>query len=166
VRQPTAQVAPFSVKDVGAVLVPEWEPLKPMSTDAPGASVPFHAALVAVTLVPDCDQVALQPCWTVCPLANVNRRFHPFSAVVPLLVTRTEAVKPEFQLLAVYLTVHAPVDVGVGVGVGVTVGVGVGVGVTVGVGVGVGVTVGVGVGVGVTVGVGVGVVPSLSNRRW
>jgi hypothetical protein len=47
-------------------------------------------------------------------------------------------------------------DVGVGVGVAVTVGVGVGVAVTVGVGVGVAVTVGVGVGV--TVGSGTVVV--------
>lgn len=56
------QEAPLSVKEVGAVLVPECDALKPMSVDAPGASVPFHGAFVAVTAEPDCDQVALQPC--------------------------------------------------------------------------------------------------------
>ena len=66
---------------------------------------------MAVTAVPDCDQVALQPWVTLWPLAKEKPRVQPFRAVVPVLVTFTDAVNPVFQLLAVYLTVHAPVEV-------------------------------------------------------
>jgi hypothetical protein len=59
------QVAPFTANDVGALFVPEWLPLKPMSALWPGASVEFHDAPAAVTAEPDWLHVALQPCWTV-----------------------------------------------------------------------------------------------------
>ena len=46
---PVVQVVPFSVKAVGLVLVPEWDPLNPISTLPPAGIVPFHGALVTVT---------------------------------------------------------------------------------------------------------------------
>ena len=71
----------MSVKAVGALFVPECEPLNPMSVDAPGASVAFHDRPLAVTAAPDCDQSALQPCVTVWPLANEKPRVQPLIAV-------------------------------------------------------------------------------------
>lgn len=91
----------MSENAVGAVLVPEWVPLKPISTLAFGASEPFHAALDAVTAEPDCDQVALHPCVTCWPEGNEKARLHALSAELPVLVTRTDPVKPVFQLFAV-----------------------------------------------------------------
>ena len=49
----TEQVAPLSVKEVGALFVPVCEPLKPMSVEAPGASVEFQDRFLAVTAAPD-----------------------------------------------------------------------------------------------------------------
>lgn len=58
------QGVPATVKDVGAGVLPVWVPLKPMSAVAPGASVAFHDAPLARTVVPVWAHVALQPCAT------------------------------------------------------------------------------------------------------
>jgi len=63
--QETEQATPLTVKAVGAVFVPEWDPLNPTSVLAPGASVAFHPSPVAVTTLPVWDHVALQP-WVTC----------------------------------------------------------------------------------------------------
>ena len=73
--------------------------------------MPFHAAFLAVTAVPDWDQSALQPWVTFWPLAKEKPSDQEDRAVVPVLVTFTEAVNPVFQLDAVYFTEHAPVEV-------------------------------------------------------
>ncbi len=96
-----------------------------MSTLAPAASVPFQAAFAAVTAEPDCDQVALHPCVTCWPEGKENVRRQLLRAEPPVLVTRTEPVKPVFQLFAVYLTAQAPALVGGGVVGGAVVGGGV-----------------------------------------
>ena len=144
---PVVQVLPFSVNAVGLVLVPVWEPLKPISTLPPAAIVPFHAALVTVTADPVWVKAPDQKLVTVWPAGNAKPNDQPVITEVLPLVIFTEAVKPVFQSEVAYLTVHTPgCTVGVGLGV---VGLGLGV-----VGVGSGV---VGVGSGV-VGVGLGVV--------
>ncbi|MNU11362.1 hypothetical protein D3C72_2591450 [compost metagenome] len=49
-------------------------------------------------MVPDCDHVADQPCVRLWPVGSVNRSVHPARGAVPVLVMRTDAVKPELQL--------------------------------------------------------------------
>ena len=63
--------------------------------------MPFQAAFLAVTVVPDWDQSALQPWVTFWPLAKEKPSDQEDRAVVPVLVTFTEAVNPLFQLDAV-----------------------------------------------------------------
>ena len=70
--QPTVQATPFTVKALGAVLVPECDPLNPMSVLAPGARVAFHPSPVAVTADPVWAHVALQPWVTFWPEGSVN----------------------------------------------------------------------------------------------
>jgi len=89
----------LTVKDVGAVLVPECVPWKPISVLAPGASVAFQDIPVAVTTAPVCVQVADQPCEIFWPDGNVKPSDH-VSGDVPVFVILTEPVKPVFQLLA------------------------------------------------------------------
>ena len=104
------QVTPFTVKAVGAVLVPVCDPLNPMSVLAPGARVAFHPSPVAVTADPVWAHVALQP-WVTCwPEGNVNPRVQ-VSGEVDVLVTLMLPVKPTFQLLAEYFTAQLLVDV-------------------------------------------------------
>ncbi len=57
----TVQVRPLSVKAVGSGFRPEWAPLKPRLSVAPGAIWAFQTTLRAVTCRPDCDHVALCP---------------------------------------------------------------------------------------------------------
>jgi hypothetical protein len=52
---------PLSENEDGFGLVPLHEPTKPADVDAPVPSEPFQPRLVAVTRLPDCAQVALQP---------------------------------------------------------------------------------------------------------
>ena len=106
------QATPFTVNPVGAVLVPVWDPLNPMSVLAPGARVAFHPRPVAVTAEPVWAHVALHP-WVTCwPEGNVNPRVQ-VSGVVDVLVTLMLPVKPTFQLLAEYATAQLlPVVVG------------------------------------------------------
>ena len=47
--------------EVGLGLLPDQVPLKPMEVAAPVARAPFQGMFVAVTLVPDWLQLALQP---------------------------------------------------------------------------------------------------------
>ena len=84
---------------MGGGLLPPWLPLNPMSTDAPGSSVPFQAAFSAVTCAPVCDQVADQPCVTCCPAGKENSSRQESIVVEPELVMLTLAVKPSAQSL-------------------------------------------------------------------
>ena len=59
------QATPFSVKFVGVVLLFVNAPLKPMTVGELGAKELFQSKFFAVTLEPDCAQVALHPCVTV-----------------------------------------------------------------------------------------------------
>ena len=104
------QVAPFTVNAVGAVFVPECDPLNPMSVLAPGARVAFHPSPVAVTAAPVCAHVALQPWVSFWPEGNVNARFQ-VSGEFDVLVTLMLLVKPTSQLLAEYFTAQLLVDV-------------------------------------------------------
>ena len=56
-----SQVTPLRVNDVGLGLLPVWAPLKPKFTVPPVGTLPFQAALVAVTWLPVCVMVADQP---------------------------------------------------------------------------------------------------------
>src|ERR1700754_5069154 len=102
-----------------------------MVTDPPVGRLPFQATGRAVSWVPDCDHVALQP-W----VSRASPRMVPFNTqpvtAPPLLVTVSSAVNPPGQLLARSRTVHVPaggvVGCGVGDAVGETVGEAVGVG--------------------------------------
>lgn len=57
----TSHVLPFSLKDLGAGLVPDQDARKPVLTAPPAASLPFEAVLVTVTFFPDCFHSAFQP---------------------------------------------------------------------------------------------------------
>lgn len=60
------QAVPLIAKDVGAALVSLYVNWAPVVTAAPTAIVPFQDAFLAVTDLPDCDHVPLQPllsCW-------------------------------------------------------------------------------------------------------
>ncbi len=61
------QVEPLRVKAMGRGFDPLCVPFMPKLTDAPGASAPFQATLVAVTCVPDWVAVADQAWVTRCP---------------------------------------------------------------------------------------------------
>lgn len=54
-------VVPLIAKEVGAVFVPLYVNWAPVVTAAPTAIAPFQDAFFAVTALPDCDQVPLQP---------------------------------------------------------------------------------------------------------
>jgi hypothetical protein len=45
-------VVPFTANEVGAVLVPLYDPLKPKLVEPPAAMMPFQEALVTVTVLP------------------------------------------------------------------------------------------------------------------
>jgi hypothetical protein len=82
-------------------LVPECVPLKPKLADAPGATLPFQPALVAVTCEPDWVAVPDQAWVMVWPLPKLNFNVQPFHAEALVFRTVMSAVKPVLQLLAV-----------------------------------------------------------------
>jgi hypothetical protein len=93
------QVTPLSVNEVGLGLLPVCEPLKPKLTEPPVGTLPFQAALVAVTWLPVCVTVADQAWVTRCPeFGNVHPRFQAVSGS-PRFCKVTLAVKPVFQSL-------------------------------------------------------------------
>jgi hypothetical protein len=101
------QTVPLSVKEDGTGLVPLQAPLKPIEVDAPVASAPFQLMLAAVTLAPDCAQVALQPWVTDCPAAGKSKPSVQPSTGAPRLVIETLAPKPpDHWLWTVYVTEH------------------------------------------------------------
>src|SRR5690606_16981912 len=61
--QPTSQLEPLRVNEVGAGLLPiaAASPLNPKLTDAFGWMTSFHGAFTAVTVLPLWDTVAPQP---------------------------------------------------------------------------------------------------------
>src|SRR5690349_21067668 len=81
------QATPLSVNAVGRGLAPVKEPVNPRSTVAPVASVRFQSTAAAVTVAPDCDQVAFQP-WTLfCPASGmVNPSVHPETGAPRLVI--------------------------------------------------------------------------------
>ena len=124
---PLAQVVPFTVNAAGFGVGPGVGPVEPELHAAAGGDrrrsrrrwSPSRSTRSACTR----PTSRLVICW---PAGNVNPSFQPVIAALLPLVILTDAVKPVFQSLVVYLTVHTPgwtVGVGVGVGVGVTVGV-------------------------------------------
>src|ERR1700704_679742 len=72
-------------------------PRKPSVVDAPGASVPFQAALRNVATAPLWLTVEFHACVTVWLPGNVMRTVHPLIATEPALVTATSPWKPLFQ---------------------------------------------------------------------
>ncbi len=100
---------PFSVNEAGLALLPLYEALKPICVEAPGASVPFHDRLAAVTAAPDCAQVADQP-WVMLWLpGKLNASVQPLIVELPVFAIVTLAVKPALhELGTVYVTVHGP----------------------------------------------------------
>jgi len=90
----------LSAKPLGVPAVPPCDALKPISAVPPAARLPFHAAFVTVTAVPDWDHVPPQPCVTLTPAGAVNVSLQDVS-VLPVLVRRTEPDRPELQELAV-----------------------------------------------------------------
>jgi hypothetical protein len=91
---------PFSDQSEGVVRLLDQVPWNPKSATPPVASEPFHAALVAVTVVPDWLTWALQALVICSPVPAVQRSVHPLTAG-PRLVSRTEAVKPPGHWLVV-----------------------------------------------------------------
>ena len=107
------QTAPLTVNFSGLVFEPPQVPLKPMLTEPPGGTDPFHGKEVAVTSLPLCCQLALQPWLTVCPDGKVKRSSQESHGVLPVLVSVTEAVKPPGQSLVWYVTAQEALGVGV-----------------------------------------------------
>ena len=121
-------VAPLSVavQVVGRGIPDAVASEKPNVVDAPAASVPFHEALLAVSLPFVTDPVAFH----IAPTGPAHGKDtdHAEAAVERPFLTVTSTVRPVPQsLTALTVTVTAPAP-GTGVGVGVGVGVGAGVG--------------------------------------
>jgi hypothetical protein len=88
------QVTPLTAKDVGAAFTVLFhEAMNPGDTVEPVLTAPFHAALLAVTVVPDWAQVAFQPWLTVWPFAKVNVKVQLLHGS-PVLVTSSPPWKP------------------------------------------------------------------------
>src|SRR5690348_4296386 len=99
--------------------VDEPAPRKPSVVDAPGASVPFQAALRKVASVPVWLTVEFHACVTVWLPGNTRRTAHPLSVAEPALVTLTSPWKPLFQDPITLYEAEQLEDVdGDGVGVG------------------------------------------------
>ena len=58
----------------------------PFDVDAPPARLPFHDALVTVTVLPDWDQVPDQPCVSVWLPLNVKLTVHAVSGLEPAVM--------------------------------------------------------------------------------
>ena len=85
VTAPGAAAGPFAVK--------------PIVTDAPGASAGAQPGAAAVTVVPACVTVAFQPLASVVPAGHVQVARHGLSAPPPVLVTVSSPWKPPCQVL-------------------------------------------------------------------
>jgi hypothetical protein len=79
---------------VGTGLTELEAPMKPRLDDAPGASAPFQASLVAVTAAPDWVAFPPQAWVTVWPLPKVQDTVQPVVDDVPEFVTFTSPWKP------------------------------------------------------------------------
>ena len=73
--------------------------VKPIVTDAPGASAGAQLGAAAVTVVPDWVTVAFQPLASVTPGGQVQVARHGLTAPLPVLVTVTSPWKPPCQAL-------------------------------------------------------------------
>jgi hypothetical protein len=85
---------PLSENVVGAGLAPVSEPVNPIDVEVLVAREPFQLALAAVTCVPDCDQLALQPWATFCPLSEKSNTRVQLDIGPPRLVMATAPLKP------------------------------------------------------------------------
>ena len=104
--EPPSHATPLSLYAEGAGLDPVQEAVNPALTLPPVAIFPFQDVLTAVTVVPDCDQVAFHPWVTFCPAEKSKVRVQRSSAA-PLLVIVTLPWKPlSHWLAAVYATVQ------------------------------------------------------------
>jgi hypothetical protein len=88
------QATPLTAKFVGAGLAVLFhDPLKPIVVEPPVVSEPFQLSLTAVTCVPDCVYVALQP-WVTCwPAAKFQVSVQELTGL-PRLVIASAAVNP------------------------------------------------------------------------
>ncbi|GGK81519.1 hypothetical protein Sme01_63130 [Sphaerisporangium melleum] len=90
---PPVHLTPFSVKDVGAVLALDHDPLKPNETLALVAMAAFQLTFAAVTCVPEEVTVAFHA-WVTCwPEGKVHASCQPLTGS-PRLSTLTFAVNP------------------------------------------------------------------------
>ena len=88
------QTVLLSVNEVGLTFVVVQLARKPGLTVADGAMDAFHDALVTATAAPVWVCVAFQ-IWVICwPSAKDQRRVHPFTVEVPVLVIFTSPWKP------------------------------------------------------------------------
>lgn len=119
----------LEVQVSGALKVPLS--VMPTVAVAPGASVPFHDALVAVRIPPVSVDVAFHML-TLLPAQGIDTD-QPLIVELPVLVIVRSTLRPEPQSeVTATPTVMADADAGTGVGVGAGMGAGVGVGAGVG----------------------------------
>ena len=71
------QVTPLSMNDAGLGVLPVQDALKPICAEPPVARLAFHDMLVAVTVPPVWDQLALQPWVTIWVPGKLNRSDAP-----------------------------------------------------------------------------------------
>lgn len=98
-----AHGSPLRVNARGGVSVPVREARKPTVVLAPWASEPFQLSLAAVTVAPDWDHLAFQPCVTFWLPVNAKPRLQ-LDSTDALLVSVTEPWKPPLHS---FVTVYA-----------------------------------------------------------
>jgi hypothetical protein len=94
---------------VGVFVVTLELPMNPNWVEAPAASAPLYATLLALTPEPVCVRLVLQNCDTVCPFANDQVTVHPLIGAVPVFVTVTWAWNPPDHCVeTAYAALHPP----------------------------------------------------------
>src|SRR5690606_2652163 len=102
--QARSQDSPLRVNSAGWGLEPLHEPLKPTSTVVPGGRELFQGSEAAVTSAPLWVQTAFQPWVMRCPAGKAKDSSQAERGSVPVLVIRSEPVKPPVQSLVAYST--------------------------------------------------------------
>jgi hypothetical protein len=97
------QAVPLRVDAAGGAALPVWLAWQPMVMLAPGATRALYAAFTAPGYG---VYVAPPPPVTLWPVGSVKPSRRPPTAVVPVLVIATEAVRPVFLALVPTVTLQ------------------------------------------------------------